>query len=90
MQPLKYKLSRYSLQTMYESFVLPIMQYAYIVWGGSYDTDMIKLEKIHIDGMRLVTGATAHSNTSLLYTETSWPSSRDRCNNAMLVMLYKI
>jgi hypothetical protein len=38
---LKYKLDRYSLETMYKSFVLPTMEYASVVWGGSYDSDLL-------------------------------------------------
>ena len=68
MQPLKHKLDRSSLETMYKSFVLPVMEYAVAVWGGSYDSDILKLELIHVNGMCLVTGATAWSNIANLYT----------------------
>ena len=60
------------------------------VWGGSYDSDILKLERIHVNGMRLVTGATARSNIANLYTETSWPSIMDRRDRTMLTMLFKI
>jgi hypothetical protein len=90
MIPLKYKLDRYSLETMYKSFVLPTMEYASVVWGGSYDSDLLKLERIHVDGMRLVTGATARSNIAKLYNDVGWQSIKQRCDQAMLVMLYKI
>ena len=30
--------------------------------GGSYDSDILKIEHIHLDAMRLVTGVTARSN----------------------------
>ena len=59
MVPLKYKLDRKSLEIMYKAFVLPSLEYANVVWGGSYDSDILKLEIIHVDAMRLVTGATA-------------------------------
>ncbi len=45
------------------------MEYANVVWGGTYESDMLKLERIHIDGMRLVTGATARSNIANLYND---------------------
>ena len=35
------------------------MEYANIVWGADYDSDVLKLENIHLDAMRLVTGAIA-------------------------------
>jgi len=44
MIPLKYKLNRQALETMYHAFVLPSMEYGIVVWGGTYDSDMAKLE----------------------------------------------
>ena len=90
MKPLKHKIDRSSLEIMYNSFVLPVMDYAAAVWGGSYDSDILKLERIHIDGMRLVTGATARSNIARLYEETSWPSIMVGRDNTMLSMLFKV
>mgnify|MGYP001591838763 CR=1 FL=1 len=90
MIPLKFRLDRRSLEIMYNSFVLPTMEYANVVWGGTYDSDILKLERIHVDGMRLITGATARSNIANLYDETSWRSISDRCDTAMLIMMFKV
>jgi len=90
MVPLKFKVDRKTLEIMYHALVLPTMEYGNVIWGGTYDSDMLKLERIHVDAMRLVTGATARSNIANLYLETGWQSIIDRRNNAMLVMLYKI
>ena len=90
MVPLKYKLDRKSLEIMYRSFVLPSIEYANVVWGGSYDNDIMKLEIIHVDAMRLITGATARSNIANLYEECNWMSVKDRIDNASLVMMYKV
>jgi hypothetical protein len=90
MIPLKFKLNCKSLEIMYNSFVLPVMEYANTVWGGSYDSDLNKLERIHVDGMRLISGATAKSNISKLYKETAWLSIKERRDNAMLLMMFKI
>ena len=90
MQPLKFKLGRSSLEVMYNSFILPVMEYANVVWGGAFDCDIAKLEKIHVDGMRLVTGATARSNIRKLYEETAWIPIRQKCENAMVIMMFKM
>ena len=55
---------------MYNSFILPIPEYCNVVSGGSHGIDMFKLDRIHIDGMRLVTGAMARSNILSLNQET--------------------
>ena len=90
MMPLKFKLDRRSLEVMYTSFVLPTMEYANVVWGGTYDSDLCKLEKIHVEGMRLITGATAQSNIAKLYEDTGFCSFKSRCEYSMLVMMYKM
>ena len=62
--PLKYKLDRYSLEKMFLSFVYSTMYYGVEVWGGSFDSHLLKLEQLIVDGMRLITGATSRSNIS--------------------------
>jgi len=90
MTPLKFKLSRKSLEIMYMTFVRPVMEYCSVIWGGSYDTDILKLEQIHVEAMRLITGATAKSNIAALYKETSFMPVKDRINNMTNIMMYKI
>ena len=90
MIPLKFKLDRKSLEIMYKSFVQPTMEYAISVWGGTFDSDLVKLERIHVDGMRLITGATARSNIANVYEETKFMSISERRDLSMLIMVYKI
>ena len=48
MMPLKYEPDWSSLENMYKSFVRPMMEYGILVWGGTYDTSMAKLQEINI------------------------------------------
>ena len=73
---------------MYKAFVLSSLEYANVVWWGSYDCDISKLEKIRVDGMRLVTGATAQSNIDYLYIDTAWQSISERQDDSMVKMLF--
>ena len=90
MLPLKFKLDRKSLEIMYRSFVLPSMEYANVLWGGTYDCDIAKLENIQIDALRLITGATARSNIANLYDEISIHPFEERIKCSSLNMMYKI
>ena len=90
MIPLKYKLDKKTLEIMYYTFVRPTMEYANVVWGGTYDSNIVKLEQIQIDAMRIVTGATARSNIAKLYEEVSWTKIHDRINNAKVIVVYKL
>ena len=83
MLPLKYKLDRKSLEIMFNSFVRSTMFYAVEVWGGSPDSQLLRLEQVIVDGMRLVSGATARSNVANLYKETSWKSFAQTRDNAV-------
>ncbi|MCP3900406.1 MAG: RNA-directed DNA polymerase [Desulfobacteraceae bacterium] len=88
--PLKMKVDRASLDSMYHSFILPSMEYANIIWGGSYDNDIDKLENIHLEAMRLITGATARSNILRVYKEYGGSTIKSRTDQATLKMLFKI
>ena len=88
--PFKYKLDRKTLEMMYKALVLPIMEYSLVVWGGTYETTLAKLEDINVNAMRLITGATARSEITKLYTETAFNSFFERRDIAMLTMYYKL
>ena len=90
MQSLKMKVDRKSLEIMYRSFVQPSMEYAMSVWGGSFDSDIDKLEAIHIDGMRLITGATSRSIIANVKDECVGVTLKERIAQADLTMLFKI
>ena len=75
---------------MYKSFILPCVEYGNVIWGGTFDSDICKLERVHIEAMRLITGATAKSSISRLYVETGFQDIKTRCENAILLMFFKI
>ena len=72
--PLKFKLDRKSLESILNSLVLSSMTYAIEIWGCTYESHLLKLEQVIVDGMRLLTGATSGSNISNLYKDTGWLS----------------
>ncbi len=90
MIPLKMKLDRKSLEIMYNSFVLATMEYANTVWGGSPDCYISKLERIHLDGLRLITGATARSSSIQVLEECNGKTISQQINCSSLILMYKI
>ena len=46
------------------------MEYPNVV-GGTYDCDVLKMEKNHVDCMQLLTGATSCRSIIFLYTDTT-------------------
>lgn len=90
LKPLKFRISRKSLETLYNAFVLPTMEYSFAVWGGTYDTNILKLERVHVEGQRLITGATKRSNIKNLYIETGFENMMQRRDYTTLAMIFKI
>ena len=64
------------------------MKNANIVWGGTSDVDLVKLEKIHVDAMRCITGVTANQILIIciqtlngIALKTEYPTtSKQRCS----------
>ena len=69
MTPLRMKVDGKSLEVSSTRFVQPSMEYANIVQGASYDSDILKLKNIHFDAGQLVTGATARLNIINVHEE---------------------
>ena len=55
---LEYNLDRLSLQTIYFSFIRPILEYGDTVWDNMYEYQMEELDKIQNEAARIVTGCT--------------------------------
>ena len=66
------------------------MEYANIVWEGSYDSGILKLENIHLDAMQWVTGATARSNIINVHEEFGGYTVSDHIKCASVTMLFKV
>ena len=66
------------------------MEYANIVWGGSYDIDISKLEAIHLDALHLITGATARSNIANIHSEICNYTMSEWIRQTSLTMMFKI
>jgi hypothetical protein len=54
----KFTVDRQSLETIYFSYIRPILEYTDIVWDNITKHMCEKLEKINLEAARIVTGAT--------------------------------
>ena len=72
------------------SFVLLILEYGNVVWVGSPDCDLEKLDKVHIRAMKIITGATERSNINAMYEDLGWVSLSCRCLMHRLTLFCKI
>ena len=85
----KYKLNRSRLESIYLTFIRPVMEYSSVVWAGAHQRDLDILDKIQIRAMQIVTGCTRGTSHKLLYKETGWLSLNERRNVATLKLFYQ-
>ena len=78
LKPLKWKLSRQCLETVYKSYIRSLLEYGAEIWDPASITLIDMLQKVQSKAARLVTGAIAKSNMANLHEETGWESLKDR------------
>ena len=66
----KFKLDRKSLQTMYFSFIRPLLEYADVIWDNCTQYEVNELQKLQNEAARIVTGATKLVFINSIYLET--------------------
>jgi hypothetical protein len=79
------------LETLYKSFIRPILEFADIVWDApdAHRHGLDVLEKVQTEAARLVTGATARCSTDKLYKEVGWEKLSKRRRLHRSTMMYK-
>ena len=90
MRKLKYSISRNALNQMYMSFLLPVVEYASVVWDGCSEQDSQTLQKIQNEAARLVTGLTRSVPLENLFKECGWTTLSKRRQQHKLSFMYKV
>ena len=63
-------LDRSSLEHKYSSFLIPLVEYADVIWDNQKQNVINKLENIQLNAARIVTGGTRLTSHDSLYEET--------------------
>ena len=90
MRKLKFQLDRKSLQTIYFSFICPLLEYVDVVWNNCTQYESNELEKIQNEAARIVTGATKLASIDSFHTETGLETLGSRRKTNKLTMFYKM
>ena len=90
MKKLKYVLDRKSLETIYKSFIRPMIEYGNVIYFSTSQKNLDRLCKIEKEAKRLTTGATHRCNLALMDIESGWTDIVSRRNNHCLIMMFKI
>jgi hypothetical protein len=91
-RPLKHRLDRKSLETLYTSYVRPVIVYADMVWDVPADNrhTLDVLDKVQKEAAKVVSGATARCTTEELHTELGWEPLARRRKLHRASMMHKI
>lgn len=86
----KYKLSRKALEIMYKSFILPHFDYADIVWDNCTEILSNALEKLHLEGIRIILGSVKGTSHEALYKESGFCTLKERRKRHKLIQFHKM
>ena len=75
LRALKFKLDRKSLETLYISFIRPLLEYGDTLFDKCTKQDKQELDTIQVEAARIVTATTKLVSHERLYKETVWDSS---------------
>ena len=90
MRKLKFQLDRKSLETIYTSFIRPILEYANEIWDNCTEYEQEDLEKIQREAARIATGTTKLISLENLNSEIGWETLDVRRKKQKLVLFYKM
>jgi hypothetical protein len=84
------KVPRQCLEILYKAMIRPILEYGNIIYDGSAEKSISRLENIQRQAAIACTGAYKHTNHSILLKELSWPPLSIRRKNHRLNLMYKV
>ena len=72
------------------SYLLPVVEYASVVWDGCSEQDSQTLQKIQNEAARIVTGLTRTVSLENLYKECGWATLSQRRQQNKLSFMYNV
>ena len=90
MRSLKFTLDRRSLETIYLSFIRPLLEYVDVIFDNLTNFEQNELDKIQNEAAKIVTGTTKLTSIENLYINTGWQTLGNRRNIHKLILIYKI
>ena len=86
----KYKPGRKALEIMYKSFILPLFDYADIIWDNCTNTQSNMLENLHLEAIRIITGSVRGTSHQKLYNESGFCTLKERRKRHKLIQFHKM
>ncbi len=90
MRKLKFRLHRDALETIYTSFIRPLLEYGDVLFDSCTNYEKDELEKIQHEAARIVTGTTKLESIQRLMDEVGWETLESRRKKHKLILFYKM
>ena len=90
LRKIKYQFSKQTLNTLYCTYIRPLLEYASEVWDGSTQADTNRLKQVQLNAARIVTRLPVFAYLDSLYYETGWETLSQRRTNKKLILMFKI
>ena len=90
MRTLKYKLDRKFLETIYLTFIRPLLEYGDIIWDNCTQYEKQELDKIQNEAARIATGTTKLVSINSLYNYICRQTLERRGHNHKMTLFYKM
>ena len=90
MRKLKFKLDRKSLETIYLTFIRPLLEYGNVIWDNCTQYEKNELDKIQNEAARITTGTTKLVSLDNLYKEVGWQTLHRRRQDHKITLFYKM
>ena len=87
---LKYTLDRHTLDTLYKSFIRPLLEYGGMVWDNCSQRDKDKIEDVQYVAGRIVSGAIKGTGRNKVYRELGWELLSNRRLRHKLTIFHSI
>ena len=89
MRKFKFTFTRISLNRIFFSYVIPVLEYSSVVWDGCSLQDSNALDKLQTEAARIVTGLTRSVSLKKLYRECEWISLAERREQQKIIFMFK-
>jgi hypothetical protein len=90
LQRLSRDVPRQCTEILYKSMIRPLLEYADIIFDGSSDTDLDRLESTQRQAALICSAAYKHTSHTKLLEELAWPLLSHRRKNHRLNLMHKI
>ena len=74
----KFILDRKTLETIYLTYIKPLLEYADVIWDNNKTNLVDKIEKVQMETARIVTVGTRLVSLNNIFLETEWDKLENR------------